>query len=348
MILNYVNVNSKKIEEIVLNPPPSLRPEGLFLSPPWIDFHCHVYHGVTSMGLRPDDIGYRSGVHLLVDAGSSGCETFPGFRDYIMPRYKTKAMAFLNISAIGLVTMRECFDMRNLDPEKTAECVKANSGIVAGIKVRSSGSILEGNGTKPLELGVSAAELAGCPLLVHFGETPPTNAENLALMRKGDIVSHCFHGKDSPLWDSLGNPVPELEKALSEGILLDVAHGAASLSMDVAESAVKQGRYEFSISSDLHVRCVNTPVYNLSTTMTKFMSIGLPLMDTISSVTEIPAKRLNLAGWCSDPEKNATVFRIRKKTESDRPFVDCDGKAFPVEDIVEPVAVIMDGQWILI
>ena len=348
MTFDYVNTLSGKIESLILPAPASLAKENLFISHPWIDFHCHVFHGFTSMGLRPDDIGYRAGVHLLVDAGSAGHETFPGFRDYVMPRYKTKVMAFLNISAIGLCTMRECFDMRNLEPEKTADCVKANTGILAGIKVRSSGIILEGKGIEPLKLAVRAAELAGCPLLVHFGETPPSNGDNLALLRKGDIVSHCFHGKDSPLWAVSGDPIPELEKALGSGILLDVAHGAASLSASVAKRVVKQGLYPFTISTDLHIRCVNSPVYSLSHTMTKFMSIGMSLIDIINSVTEIPARRLGLTDWCRNPEKNATIFRIRKKSETDPPFIDSDGAAFPVDEVIEPVAVIMDGEWICI
>ena len=352
MIFEYVDVRGKRATNISLRPPPSLQSYlesvNLFVSPPWIDFHSHVYHGVTSMGLKPDDIGWRTGVHLLVDAGSSGHETFPGFRDYIMPRYKTKLMAFLNISAIGLTTMREYYDLRNLNPEETAACVTNNPGIIAGIKVRSSGIILEDKYTEPLKLAVAAAEMANCPLLVHFGESPPSNAENLAFLRKGDTISHCFHGKVSPLWDIHGNPIPELEQALSNGVLLDVAHGAASLSADVASKAVKQDKYTFTISTDLHMRCINGPVYSLSHTMTKFLSMGLPLINTIASVTEIPAMRLNLPDWCSDIEKNATIFQIRKKTAADYPFVDSRNTPFSVEDVIEPVAVIMDGQWMII
>jgi len=82
--------------------------------------------------------------------------------------------------------------------------------------------------------------------------------------------------------------------------------------------------------------------------MTKFLSIGVSLFDTRKSVTQIPAKRLGLTNWCSDPEKNATVFRVREKNEKDPPFTDSYNKLFPVQQVIEPVAVIMDGQWISI
>ena len=352
MTFNYVNTAKGEVEKIDLNCPinfpDALAEEALFISPPWIDFHCHVYHGVTSLGLKPDEIGYKTGVHLLVDAGSSGEETLPGFRDYVLPRYKTKVLAFLNISAIGLTSMQESFDMRKLDPQKAAACVKANPGLIVGIKVRSSGVIVEDKGTMPLKRAVEAANIAACPLMIHFGESPPENAENLELMRKGDIISHCFHGKEKPLWDESGNPIPALKQALSRGVLLDVAHGAASLSVDVTKRAVDYNKYKFSISTDLHIRNVNGPVISLSYTMSKFLALGMTLTDTVKAVTEIPAERLSLAHWCSEPEKNATIFRIREKTEEDSPFVDSHDRPFNVNKLIEPVAVIMDGQWIIL
>ena len=346
MIFDYINAESGKSEKVNLNCPLALNEKGLYICPPWIDFHSHVYHGVTSIGLRPDDIGYRAGVHLLVDAGSAGEETFPGLRDYVLPRYKTKVLVFLNISSIGLVTMQECFDMRKLDPKKTAACVKANRGLIVGIKVRSSDVIVEGKGTEPLKRAAEAAHIAECPLLVHFGENPPSNEENLALLKKGDIVSHCFHGKEKPLWDDSGTPIPALKNALSNGVLLDTAHGAASLSIDVVRKVVERKEYEFTISTDLHTRNSGGPVYSLSHTMTKFISLGLSLVDTVKAVTEIPAKRLGLEGWGADPEKNATIFRLREKNEKDPDFTDSNGKHFVVDRVIEPVAVIMDGEWI--
>ncbi|MCL2006880.1 MAG: amidohydrolase/deacetylase family metallohydrolase [Treponema sp.] len=348
MTLNFVNPCTGNIEEVSLNCPKTLSETDLYISPPWIDFHCHVYHGVTSLSLKPDDIGIKTGVHLLVDAGSAGEETFPGFRDYVLPRYKTKVLTFLNISSIGLTSLQESHDMRRLDPQKTAACVKANPELIAGIKVRSSGLIVEDRGTLPLQRAVQAANLAECPIMIHFGENPPGNAENLSLMRKGDIVSHCFHGKESPLWDDSGNPIYELSEALSKGILLDVAHGAASLSIDIAEKAVRQKKNEFSISTDLHFRNIGGPVYSLSHTMSKFLSLGMTLIEVIKAVTKIPADRLGLSNWCSDPGKNATIFRIREKKLIDPPFIDSHNKHFNVNKVIEPIAIIIEGEWVFI
>lgn len=304
--------------------------------------HCHVYHGVTSFGLRPDDIGLRQGVHLLVDAGSAGAETWPGFRDYVIPRYKTRVMAFLNISAIGLVTMREAFDLRNLDPARAAECVRG-SRLLAGIKVRSSGQVVEDRGLQPLLLGLQAARQAGVPVMVHMGEHPPDNQEILPLLGQGDIITHCFHGKAEPLWGAWGQPIPAMEAALARGVLMDVGHGAASCSADVAKAAAA-GR-SFVISTDLHGRSISHPVGSLARTMTKFLSLGLGLEAVVHSASLLPASILGLGGWGSDPERDSTVFCLRPPVGGDGGFVDSSGRLFPVNQVIQPVAVVIDGKY---
>lgn len=320
------------------------RESDLYLSPPWIDMHCHVFHGVTSFGLRPDDVGYRQGVHLLVDAGSAGEETLLAFREYVLPKYKTKVRAFLNISAIGLVTMQECFDMRKLNPEKTADCICANRDFLIGVKVRSSDVIVEGKGVEPLKRAVAAAELARCPVMIHMGENPPSNEENLALLRKGDVLSHCFHGKEKPLWTPDGHPIPALRDALERGVILDVAHGAASCHREVARRAITNGYRDFIISTDLHGRSVNGPVYSLSHTMSKFLAFGMKLQEVIRSVTVLPAYALGLSDWGSALGQDCTLFRLRPRAENDPPFVDALREPIDVKQVIEPVAVIMNGE----
>ncbi len=327
-------------------PSETINEEDLYVSPPWIDSHCHIYHGMTSFGLRPDDVGYKQGVHLLVDAGSSGEETVRGFREYVLPHYRTKVKAFLNISSIGLVTMQESFDMRKLDPDKTAACIEKNEDFLLGVKVRSSQVIVEDKGIEPLKRAVMAAEKAGKPIMIHMGENPPTNEENLQLLRKGDVLSHCFHGKDVKLWTEEGEPIPALQDAIERGVILDVAHGAASCSKFVAEAAIRRGYTDFIISTDLHGRNVKGPVYSLSYTMSKFMSFGLSLVEVIRNVTLKPAQVFGLDGWCDDLEKNCTVFRVRARKDDDHPFVDAVKNPIDVQKVIEPVAVIMDGEWI--
>lgn len=327
--------------------------ETLYLSPPWIDSHVHIFHGVN-FGLLPDDIGYRTGVHLLVDAGSAGVETLDAFKEYIVGPAKTKVLAFLNVSGTGLVTLREYRDAQQIRPEDTARAILDNPGLLLGVKVRSSGYIVESAGLAPFQAAVKAAELADCPIMVHMGEAPPTNEENLPLFRGGDIITHCFHGKQppdwngAPLWHPDGTPISAMKAALERGTLLDVGHGEASFSAAVAAPVMARGEYEFSISTDLHGLSYPEPVYSLGITMSKFLALGMPLNAVIRAVTEIPARRFGLDGWCGAPQRNGTLFRVRKVQPDDPPFVDARREAMAVQEVIEPVAVIMDGQWISI
>lgn len=323
----------------------------LYLGPPWIDSHCHVFHGVN-FGILPDEIGYRTGVHLLVDAGSAGVETLEAFARYIVSPARTRVMAYLNVSAIGLVTMQEYYDVRHIRPEDTARAILARPDLLAGVKVRSSGFVVEERGLLPLRRALEAAELAGCPVMIHMGEAPPSNAENLALLRRGDILTHCFHGKQppawnaQPLWDAQGEPIPEMQEALDRGVLLDVGHGEASFSAAIAAPVIARGQHAFSISTDLHGRSWKKPVRSLAVTMSKFLALGMPLEAVIRAVTAIPAERLGIDDWCDMPAYNGTLFRLRPPLAQEEPFEDACGQAIDVRQVIEPVAVLMAGELI--
>ena len=72
--------------------------------PGLIDLHTHLYNGVTHYGMDADTYCLRRGVTTAVDAGSSGAQTFPGLRRYIIERAETRILAFLNIAVQGMIT----------------------------------------------------------------------------------------------------------------------------------------------------------------------------------------------------------------------------------------------------
>lgn len=340
---------------------------GLYLAPGFIDSHAHVYPGATDLGIPADRIGLSTGVHLVVDAGSSGSTNFPCFRDYVVPTYQVGVKAFLNISRVGLVTKQPYYDRRNLDLEAALDCLGKDAGsMLLGIKVLCSGLIVEDAGLEPLQLAVKAGDAAGLPVMAHLVEGPPANGETMPLLRPGDIITHIFHGAPNlaanrralkgpamnqaycsmgnVLWNEDGTPTPPLEDALRRGVLLDVGHGAASLDQNVARAAIGAGVRNFSISTDAHIRNVDAVVHDLPHTMSKFLALGMSLAEVVSSVTAIPAKQLGLADWCDNPAQRATLFRVRPMRPSDPPFWDAYRTEIPVTQMIEPVAVITDGH----
>lgn len=341
--------------------------QNLYLSDGFIDGHAHVYDGATDLGVSVDRIGYQTGVHLVVDAGSAGAINFPCFRDYVMPAHQTPVLAFLNIGRAGLVTKQPYCDERVIDEAAAAAALRADGGRkLLGVKVLSSGLIVEQAGLRPLQAGVRVARQCGVPVMVHLVEGPPANEDTMPLLEKGDIITHCFHGAPNltanrkasrgaalntvfcsipnVMWNPDGTPVKPLEQALNRGVYLDVGHGAGSLDMEVARAAIQAGVRGFSISSDAHIRNVDGVVKSLPHVMSKFLALGMTLSEVIDSVTRIPAMQLGIGDWCGHLLERATLFALRGAGPEDGPFLDSYQRSVPVRQVIEPRAIIRDGR----
>lgn len=341
--------------------------DALYMSDGFIDSHAHVFDGATDLGVNADLIGYKTGVHLIVDAGSAGSINYRCFRDYVIPTYETPVKVFLNISRIGLVTKQPYHDIRTVDTSAAANCFYADAGKhILGIKVLCSGLILEQAGLEPLEAAVKVARECRIPVMAHLVEGPPANDETMPMLSSGDIITHCFHGPPniaahlkasrgvSPkleycrlsniMWDELGMPILPLQEALSRGVFLDVGHGAASLDQTVARRAIGAGFRNFSISTDAHIRNINSVVHSLPHTMSKFLALGMSLSEVVASVTSIPARQLGLFDYCGHLLERATIFAVRPVRADDPSFLDANGVSIDVQRIIEPQAIIKDGN----
>lgn len=341
--------------------------EPLYLSDGFIDSHAHVYDGGSDLGVSVDRIGYKTGVHLVVDAGSAGAINFPCFRDYVMPAHETPIMAFLNISRVGLVTKQPYFDRRVIDVPAAVRCIQEDGGKhLLGVKVLSSGLVVENAGLEPLQAAVRAARECGVPVMAHLTEGPPSNEETMPFLEKGDIITHCFHGapnleanrraarggaldlrfcsQANVMWNDDGTPCQPLAQALERGVCLNVGHGAASFDQQVAKRAIAGGLRSFSISTDAHIRNVDGIVHSLPHVMSKFLALGMTLGEVIASVTSIPAKQLGLRDYCGHPLERGTLFRLRQAAAEDPPFVDAQGCRVDVRQVVEPVGIIRNRR----
>lgn len=319
----------------------------LYLSPGWIDLHTHVYDGVTQLSVTPDEAGLKTGVHMVIDAGSAGEATLAGFRKYIVPRYETEVRAWLNISSIGLVHLREVSDLSLINIDRTVQAITDNRDFICGVKVRASGAIVGSMGLQPLQLAILAAHEADLPVMVHIGEAPPIADDVLDLLRSGDVVTHCYHGKIGKPWKDEGLPSAAMLRAIEKGVRLDIGHGAASFNYDVCKKAISGGWMPFTISTDVHIRNINGPVYDLATTMTKLMHCGMKLEDVIAAVTTAPADVLRQTDWCNLDGilHRATLFRVTNQPVQNRAYRDAQGNEIVPNQIIEPIAIITQGEY---
>lgn len=270
--------------------------KGLLVTPGLIDLHAHVYEHVTSLSINADSLAARSGVTTMVDVGSAGAATFAGFRKYVIEPARCRILAFLNISVIGLAAMPECGYGRFVDPTKTAQVAEANRDVVVGIKVRGSRSAFdEANSNQPIWHARAAGIATGLPTMLHLGDPPPTVEQALPILGAGDVITHCYKGQPvTRLTDHAGRAKPELVAARERGVLLDVGHGSGSFSWEVAHQLCEQGFWPDTISTDIHHGSIGGPVYDMPTTLSKLLHLGMPLAEVIRAGTASPAKAI---GW---------------------------------------------------
>jgi len=253
----------------------------------------------------------------------------------------------LNISAAGMIYpgVGELEDIRYADVNKAIQVCEANKDVILGIKVRLTNNIVGENGPVALKRAREAADATGLAMMVHPNVSTFPLKEILADMKSGDILTHTFHGGSCGILDEKGKVLPEVKKAVERGVILDVGHGAGSFTFDVAEKALSQEILPDTISSDLHVYNINGPVFDLATTISKFLLLGLSLDDAIRKATATPAKVIGYEDVLGTLKVGAVAdIAIFEVAEGDFTFVDCRGEERNGHQRLIPVKVIRAGK----
>ncbi len=289
---------------------------GLIVTPGLIDLHTHDYWGASFYGVDPDQVHISKGVTTVLDAGSSGASTFPAFRRYVIDRADTQIFALLNISAMGMVLgYGGLEDVRWADVDEAVRVGRENRDVVVGIKARIP-PLPADDYREVLKRAIHAAEGIDGFLMLHLGGSSISVTERLNKLRLGDVLTHSFrHSIDGRgVLDDQGNVLDEAWAAKERGVLFDVGHGGGSFSFETAERAIAQGFLPDTISSDLHVGNVEGPVYDLVTTLSKFLYLGMSLSEVIRLCTEAPARVIGQSGRLGtlkrDSVGDVTILRM--------------------------------------
>ncbi len=320
---------------------------GAYLSPGWCDLHVHVWHGGTDISIRPSEAGRSTGVTAMADAGSAGEATFHGLREYVIDPEVETIKAFLNIGSIGLVACNrvpELIDWRSIDIDRTLAVIEANRDVICGIKVRASGVIVGSWGITPAKIAKRVAEMTNLPLMVHVGEPPPLIDEVFDILTPGDIVTHCFNGKPAGSIRDTEAIFAQAQELAARGIRMDIGHGGASFNFETARVSIAEGLRPFSISTDLHRVSIVSPVYDMATTMSKLLAVGLPFDDVIAASTNAPRSILGLPGADGARPGAVADFTVFDLDDAAIEVLDSQGNAMTMEKTFEPRATIMGGD----
>ncbi len=268
-----------------------------YVTPGLIDIHVHVYHTREPEGLSvvADHHSFRSGVTTMVDTGTAGAKHFLHFKRTVIDMAKTRIFAFINIVKSGMMGDFEQ-DIREMDPELAASIVLAYPEICVGIKTAHYWTYQPWDEAHTpwaaVDRALQARDICQKPLMVDFWPRPErTYPELLQKMRPGDIHTHMY-AQQFPVLDEHHQPNRFLFEARDRGIIFDLGHGAGSFWFRLAIPAMAGGWRPDSISTDLHIGNINGPVVDMLTTMSKLLSLGMPLQETIYRSTVTPAQEI--------------------------------------------------------
>ena len=267
---------------------------GHFVTPGLVDLHTHCYFGGTGLGIEAGLIAARSGVTTWIDAGSFGVQQTEGFRRFIVQPSPVRIYGYVYLYP----------DNRNpdMDPVKyvrsfmkrTGETIVANKDILLGVKLQVGSNM---NGRYSYDFLKIARELCDTyriPLMAHISFAPPETDQVMELMKAGDVVTHCYNTHTLGILDSNGKIKQSVLDARKRGVLFDVGHGLGSFNFEAARKALADGFVADTISTDIYnLNVVKGPVYDMPTTMSKMMHLGMSFDDVLFRTTIAPAKIVN-------------------------------------------------------
>jgi dihydroorotase len=293
-----------------------------FVTPGLVDLHTHIHYGVRS-GIEADPVAARSGTTTWLDAGTFAYTEVRGFRRFIVEPAKCRIFGLVHLYPSNRNPDRDPVkDVRDA-MDRTGRAAQENSDIVLGVKLQVGSNM---NGRYSLDFLKIARELCDkykLRLMVHISLAPPSTDEVMALMRPGDIITHCYNTHTIGILDEKSRVKPSVRDARARGVLFDVGHGSGSFNFDIARKALNDGFAPDSISTDIYSDNIRGPVYDLPTTLSKLMHAGMSFDDVLKCATANP-------GGVITPLAGAGTLRVGGP--ADIALLSVDKGQFPLVD----------------
>ena len=158
---------------------------GKLVTPGLINIHAHLYRYGNTITVDPDGVGFPAGVTTAIDAGSTGANTFLGFRKYVIEPQPLRIYALLNVAIVGNYGNELYLNMSLINPTAAGRIINQHRDRILGLKVRINGKHDElAHDLEVLKRAREAADATGLPIMMHW----TTERDLLALLKRGDIL----------------------------------------------------------------------------------------------------------------------------------------------------------------
>ena len=161
----------------------------------------------------------------------------------------------------------------------------------------------------------------------------------------GDCITHCFRASSRPILNDKGKIFEAVRAAADRGVIFDVGHGFGSFDWHVAQAALDDGFEPTTISTDLHTMNINGPVYDMPTTMSKFLTLGLSLERVVEMSTARPAQILNKANNLGTLKVGTIAdIAVLERLTGDFVLSDCNQQTRPASEVLIAATTVRRGE----
>ncbi len=319
------------------------------LLPGLVDLHAHPAPEDWKYGIDPDVHILPRATTTVLSQGDAGARSWPDYRREIIEGSRTRVRLAISPALDGeRPTVGYAFEnLADLDVDACVAAIEDGGDHIWGVSVNVSDAACgEADPRVVMNRALAIAERTERPLL--FGNRwEPYDwpiAEQLRLLRSGDVVTYCFHSGPNGIVEG-DRVIDAAWEARERGVLFDVGHGMLSFDFETAETAIASGFPPDTISTDQYKRHVgSSPQHDLPRTISKVVAAGMSEADALTRATARPAEVLGLAGEVGTLATGACADLAVLRWNPDAvPLVDVAG----VERLggcFEPVLTVRGGQ----
>lgn len=249
---------------------------GKTVTPGLVDAHVHMRGLNEEFGIHAE----LSAVPFGVTAAADACAVYGD--KALLDSFLLKNVVFV---PVGFQNNRACFDT-------VEKGLVAYGERVVGIKVYFDTQISDIKDIKPLCEAVEFAEKKDLKIMVHSSNSPVSMGELLGTLRKGDILTHTYHGGNNNVSEDNYQCIKDAKR---RGVIIDAGFaGHVHTDFEVFRDAVRCGAIPDIISTDITKFSAykRGGRYGMTMCMNIAKTFGMREEDIFRAVTSNPSKAL--------------------------------------------------------